>query len=91
MTWADANEKSEASVEEDVSRCKKSLGRNKRMWPNVHKRLELQPSYCPIKNDHEAGGSKSVPWWRSKIEQPGPIELRKKVTRKALEKKIAYL
>nr|CAD1827324.1 unnamed protein product [Ananas comosus var. bracteatus] len=61
------------------------------MRPNVWNRLESRSSFRPLKNDYEEGGSKLVPWLKSKIEQLAPSEPTKKVTRKALEEKIASL
>nr|CAD1827314.1 unnamed protein product [Ananas comosus var. bracteatus] len=63
----------------------------KGMRPNVWNRLESRSSFRPMKNDYEEGGSKLVPWLKSKIEQLAPSEPTKKVTRKALEEKIGSL
>nr|CAD1840398.1 unnamed protein product [Ananas comosus var. bracteatus] len=44
-----------------------------------------------MRNDHEAGGSSPVPWLKSKIERPITAKPEKKITRRELEEKIAYL
>lgn len=61
------------------------------MRSNVRKWPEIQPSFRPMKNDHKAGGSAPVLWLKSKIERLTPVEPTKKVTRKALQEKIAAL
>nr|CAD1829482.1 unnamed protein product [Ananas comosus var. bracteatus] len=63
----------------------------KGMRSNVRKWPEIQPSFRPMKNDHKAGGSAPVLWLKSKIERLTPVEPTKKVTRKALQEKIAAL
>nr|CAD1829203.1 unnamed protein product [Ananas comosus var. bracteatus] len=63
----------------------------KGMRSNVWKWPEIQPSFRPMKNDHKAGGSTPVLWLKSKIERLTPVEPTKRVTRKALQEKIAAL
>nr|CAD1833666.1 unnamed protein product [Ananas comosus var. bracteatus] len=91
MAWADADEDSKAPAAKNVSRGKTSWEEAKGMMPNIWNRLESQPSFRHMKTDYEAGSSRLVPWLKSKIELSTPSEPTKKVTRKALEEKIASL
>lgn len=91
MARADVKKGAKKTTTQNASRNKKSPGRGKRNEAEHMEATTANSAYWPMKNNDEVRGSNGVPCLKSKIEQSAPIELTKKVTRKELEEKIAFL